>query len=295
MRILVTGASGWIGSALVSQLLDGGHQVVGLVRSAESAAAVQAAGATPVPGSLADPDGLRAVAAASDGVVHLAFIHDFGNFDASIAADHRAIAAFGEALAGSDRPLVIASGVLGLPSDRLVTEEDLLDPQAGGRVESARMTMALAEHGVRSSVVRLAPTVHGAGGDHGFVAALVGIDRERGSSGYPGDGTSHWPAVHRLDAAALFRLAVEKAPAGSVWHGVAEEGVQIRDVAETIGQGLDLPVVSVEPGRAAEHFGWLGAFLQMDVRASNSLTRERLGWQPTHPTLIDDLQAGHYF
>src|SRR4051794_1896162 len=299
MGVFVTGASGWIGSAVVPELIDAGHQVVGLARSETSAAALAAAGAEVHRGSLDDLDSLRSAAEASDGVIHLAFKHDLvfsGNFQAAADADRRAIEAFGEALAGSDRRLVIASGVLGLAPGRVATERDGHGsaPAVSPRLGNAEFVLALASRGVRSSVVRLAPTVHGEG-DNGFVATLVRIARDKGVSGYLGDGLNRWTAVHRLDAARLFRLALEKGPAGSTLHGVAEEGVAIRDIAEVIGRHLDLPVLAISPEDADEHFAWLAGFLAPDSPASSTLTRELLGWQPTHPGLIEDLDNGHYF
>jgi nucleoside-diphosphate-sugar epimerase len=305
MRVFVTGASGWIGSAVVPELIDAGHQVIGLARSEAAAAALTAAGAAVQRGTLDDLDSLRSAAAASDGVIHLAFKHDIafsGDFQGAADADRRAVETFGEALAGSDRPFVIASGMLGLVPGRVGTERDGRDLSTmthmnGGprtRLGTADLTLSLASRGVRSSVLRLPPTVHG-DGDHGFMAAIVGIARDKGVSGYIGDGSNRWPAVHRLDAAHLFRLALENAPAGSVLHAIADEGVPIRDVAEVIGRHLDLPVVSIPPEQAAEHFRWLGGFLGIDSPASSALTRELLGWQPTQPGLLDDLGKGHYF
>jgi nucleoside-diphosphate-sugar epimerase len=305
MRVFVTGASGWIGSAVVPELIGAGHQVVGLARSDSSAAALSAAGAEMQRGTIDDLDTLRSAAAASDGVIHLAFKHDMafsGGFEGAADADRRAIETLGEALAGSDRPFVIASGTLGLAPGRVGTEQDGRDPGAaahlgGGaqlRAANALMTLALASRGVRSSVLRLPPTVHG-DGDNGFMATIVGIARDKGASGYIGDGANRWPAVHRLDAAHLFRLAVEQAPAGSVLHAVADEGVPIRDVAEVIGRHLDIPVVSISPEDAGEHFTWLAGFLGLDSPASSTLTRELMGWQPTHPGLVEDLDKGHYF
>jgi nucleoside-diphosphate-sugar epimerase len=299
MRVFVTGATGWIGSAVVPELIDAGHQVAGLARSEASAAALTAAGADVRRGTLDDLDGLRSGAAAADGVIHLAFKHDdafSGNFEAAADADRRAIETLGAALEGSGRPLVIASGLAGHTAGVLVTENDSADPNspAGHRSLSEHAALSFAASGVRPSSVRLAPTVHGEG-DHGFLATLVAIARAKGVSGYIADGTNHWPAVHRLDAAQLFRLALETGPAGSVLHAVAEQGVPVRTIAEAIGRHLDLPVASVAPEDAAAHFGWLAPFIALDVQASSELTRERLRWQPERPGLIDDLEQGHYF
>ncbi len=306
MRVFVTGASGWIGSAVVPELIGAGLKVTGLARSDVSAAALTAAGAEVCQGSIDDLDLLRSAAAASDGVIHLAFKHDVafsGGFQAAADADRRAIEAFGDALSGSGRPFVIASGVLGIRPGRVLTEADWLDPEpaaaqfTGGprtRLGSAELTVSMASRGVRSSVVRIAPTVHG-DGDHGFMAALVGIAREKGVSGYIGDGSNRWPAVHRLDAARLFRLALEKAPAGSVLHATADEGVPIRAIAEVIGRHLGLPVAGMAQDEAAEHFTWLAGFLALDSPASSAVTQEVVGWRPRHPGLIEDLELGHYF
>ncbi len=259
-----------------------------------------------LPGAFAALLEQDSAAAASDGVIHLAFKHDIafsGGFADAADADRRAVETFGEALADSDRPFVIASGTLGLAVGRLATERDGhgSDPAmaawgAGPRTRhgTAEITLSLADRGVRSSVVRLPPTCHG-DGDNGFMAAIVGIARAKGVSGYIGDGANRWPAVHRLDAAHLFRLALEQAPAGSTLHAVADEGVPIRDIAAVIGRHLDLPVAAISPEDAGEHFGFLGGFLGADSPASSALTRELLGWQPTQPGLIDDLDKGHYF
>jgi nucleoside-diphosphate-sugar epimerase len=290
----------------VPELIGAGHQVVGLARSDASAAALTAAGAEVQRGTLDDLDSLRRAAAASDGVIHLAFKHDIafsGDFQGAADADRRAVETFGEALAGSDRPFLIASGTLGHAHGRVATERDGHGPdpavaaQGGGprtRSATAELVLSLASRGVRSSVVRLPPTVHGEG-DHGFMAALVGIARDKGVSGSIGDGSNRWPAVHRFDAAHLICLALEKTPAGSTLHAVADEGVPIRAVAEVIGRHLGLPVAAVSPEDAGEHFGWLGGVLAADSPASSTLTRELLGWQPTHPGLLEDLDKGHYF
>jgi nucleoside-diphosphate-sugar epimerase len=299
MRVFVTGASGWIGSAVVPELIGAGHEVIGLARSDDSAAALTAGGAKVQRGTLDDLDSLRSAAAESDGVIHLAFKHDLafsGNFAGAVDADRRVIAAFGEVLAGSDRPFVIASGILGLAPGKVATERDGHDSDAAvlGRQGNAQITLALADRGVRSSIMRLAPTVHG-DGDTGFVATLVDMARAKGVSGYIGDGANRWPGVHRFDAARLFRLALEHAPAGSTLHAIADEGAPIRSIAEVIGRHLDVPVVSIAPDAAAEHFTWLANFLAVDSPASNTLTRELLGWEPTHAGLIADLDEGHYF
>lgn len=306
MNVFVTGASGWIGSAVVAELIGAGHQVVGLARSDASAAALRAAGAQVQRGALEDLDALRRAAAASDGVIQLAFNHEIafsGGFQAAADSERRAVETFGEVLAGSDRPLVIASGLLGLLPGRVATERDGHAPEAamaaagGGpsaRRATAEYTLALASRGVRSSIVRLAPTNHGRG-DNGFMATLVGIARDKRVSGYIGDGSQRWPAVHRLDSARLFRLALEVAPAGSTLHAVADEGVPIRAIAEVIGRHLGLPVAAIAPEEAGTHFGWIGAFLAIDSPVSSALTRELLGWQPAQPGLIDDLEQGHYF
>jgi nucleoside-diphosphate-sugar epimerase len=293
MRVFVTGSSGFIGSAVVPELISAGHRVLGLARSEASAVALAAAGAEVLHGDLNEPKSLQAGAAETDGVVHLGFIHDFDNFEASIRTDLRAIGTMGGVLEGSGRPLVFASGVVGLVPGRLATEEVPFDPKAHPRAANAVAALALAERGVRVSAVRLAPTVHGPG-DHGFVKRLVEIAREKGVSGYIGEGHNRWPAVHRLDAARLFRLALEKAPAGSAVHGVAEEGVPARTIAEIVGRKLALPVASISPEAAGAHFGWIGRFFAMDQPASSALTRERMGWTPTHPSLVEDLEAGHY-
>jgi nucleoside-diphosphate-sugar epimerase len=292
MRIFVTGASGWIGSAVVPELIGAGHQVLGLARSDSSADAITAAGAEVLRGDLDDLDALRAGAAGSDGVIHLAFIHDFTRFEHSVTADARAIETMGAALQGSGKPLVIASGTPALPG-HVATERDEPAPGslAAGRGVNAEATVAWAGRGVRSSVVRLPRSVHGEGDRHGFIATLIGIARDKGVSGYVGDGSSRWPAVHVSDAARLFRLAAEQAPAGSVLHCVGDEGVPVRDIAAVIGRHLNVPVAH----RPAEDFSFLGPLLGIDQPASSVLTSELLGWRPAGPGLIEDLDKGHYF
>jgi nucleoside-diphosphate-sugar epimerase len=292
MRVFVTGASGWIGSAVVPELIGAGHQVLGLARSDSSAAAITAAGAEVLRGDLGDLGTLRAGAAGSDGVIHLAFIHDFADFEASVGADRRAIETMGAALEGSGKPLVIASGTPAVPG-HVATERDESTSGApvAARAANAHAALDMAARGVRSSVVGLPRTVHGDGDRHGFIPRLIGFARDSGVSGYVGDGSSRWPAVHVLDAAHLFRLAVEQAPAGSRLHAVGDEGVPIRDIAGVIGRHLNLPTASVPAG----DFGWLGQILAIDQPASSALTRELLGWRPVQPGLIEDLDKGHYF
>lgn len=296
MRIFITGASGWIGSASASELTAAGHEVSGLARSAESADALVAAGITPVRGELRDVDILTTAAAASEGVLHLGFIHDFSDYLGAGLVERAAVTALGDALAGSGRPLVIASGVAGArPGHTLVeTEVSPFSGPESPRGGSENLALEYADRGVRAIAVRFAPTVHGPG-DHGFTAALVGIAREKGVSAYVGDGSGVWPAVHRLDAAALVRSALEKGAPGSRFHAVAEEGVPTREIAEAIGRGLGLPVVSVSQDDAAQHFGWLGRFFGSDLRSSSALTRAELDWTPRHPTLVEDLDSGAYF
>jgi nucleoside-diphosphate-sugar epimerase len=304
MRIFVTGASGWIGSAVVPELLGAGHEVVGLARSEASAQRLEAAGALVQQGDVDDPDGLAKATADSDGVIHLAFQHEVawsGNFAAAAEADRRAVEAMGAALADSERPFVLASGMIGLTAGRMATEDDGLVPSppvranpAGHRAATALLTLSLRGIGVRSSVLRFPPTVHG-DGDHGFMATLVGIALERGVAGYVGDGTNRWPAVHRSDAARLARLAVEAAPAGSVLHAVADEGVPFGEIADAMGRHLGLPVASVTPTDAVEHFGHLGHFVALDSPATATATRELLGWEPTGPSLLEDLGEDYYY
>ncbi|MBV9407798.1 MAG: SDR family oxidoreductase, partial [Candidatus Eremiobacteraeota bacterium] len=261
-----------------------------------AAAALTAAGAGVQRGSLEDHDSLRSGAAAADGVIHLAFIHDFSDLRAAGEVDRRAIEVLGTALAGSGRPLVTTSGTLVLGANRLGTEDDAApaDSAASHRSASESTTLAFASQGVRASLVRLPPTVHGEG-DHGFVPILIGVAREKGIAAYVGDGQNRWPAVHRLDAARLYRLVLEHGAAGARYHGVADEGVPTRAIAEVISRRLNVPVVSKSPDEAVEHFGWLGRFFGTDAPASSAQTREQVGWSPAHATLLEDLDQPHYF
>jgi nucleoside-diphosphate-sugar epimerase len=296
MRVFITGASGWIGSAVIPEFLAQGHEVVGLARSDAAAEKVAASGAEVLRGDIQDIDVLRAGAEQADGVVHLAFRHDVawtGHFEDAAASDRRAIEVFGEVLAGSDRPLAIAAGVAGVSPGGVATERDLPTDQVSPRAASERALLALADRGVRSMSVRFAPTVHGAG-DHGFIARIIDADRSHGAAGYVGEGENRWAAVHRSDAARLVRLGIERAPAGSVLHAVGEEGVAMRDVAEAISRLFELPATAISPEEAAARFGFLGQFVGLDMAASSAATRQLLGWDPTGPTLIDDIEAGAY-
>jgi nucleoside-diphosphate-sugar epimerase len=300
MRVFVTGASGHVGSAVVPELLQAGHQVVGLARSDSSATALTAAGADVRRGDLDDLDGLGEAAAAADGVIHLAFKHESmrsGDFPGAVAADLRAIEAIGAALEGSDKPFVSTSGTLMLTlagiTGRPGTERDVLE--AGPRIDAENTAVALAERGVRSSVVRLPPLVHSTLDHHGFAPTLIGIARDKRVSGYVGDGSNRWPAVHTLDAARVYRLALEAAPAGARLHAVADDGVPFRDIAAVIGRKLGLPSAGIAAEDAGEHFSFLGDFVSLDNPTSSELTRQWLDWQPIHPSLIEDLDLGHYF
>jgi nucleoside-diphosphate-sugar epimerase len=292
MRIFVTGASGFIGSAVVAELTGAGHQVVGLARSDSSAHAVAATGAEVYRGSLDDPDSLREAAQNSDGAIHLAYRHDFDDFAAGAELDRRAIEALGDALAGSGRPLVVAGGILWLSPGVTLTEDQPAPSELPRFSETA--LLGLTDRGVRTAVVRLPPSVHGEG-DHGFVPTLVEVARKKGVAAYVGDGTNRWPAVHRLDAARAFRLAVESAPAGSIIQAVDDEGVPAREIAGVIGKHLDAPVASVSLENAYDHFGWIGPLFSVDAPATSKRTRDLLDWQPTQAGLLADLDAGHYF
>ncbi len=285
MRFFVTGASGFVGSAVLTELRAAGHEVTGLVRSDSGAEAVRALGAEPVRGTIEDTDVLRTAAAAADGVIHLAFNHDFSRFAESARIETVAIEAMGEVLAASDRPLVIASGLLGLVRGREALESD---PMAESpRAEGFRAALALADRGVRTSVVRLAPSVHD-DVPAGFVGLLAAIARDHGTSGYVGDGAQRWPAVHRRDAARLFRLAAERGAAGSVFHAAAE-AVPVADIAAAVGRLVDVPVQPVAPDGAEARFGFLAPLLALDTTASTERTRAELGWAPANPGLIDDI------
>ncbi|WP_410673745.1 SDR family oxidoreductase [Amycolatopsis sp. cmx-4-68] len=295
MRVFVTGASGWIGSAVVGELLATGHEVTGLARSAASAAKIEAQGAHVRRGDLDDLDGLRAGAEAADAVIHLANKHDFADPVATNAAERAAVQTVVDALAGSGRPFLVASGIAGVVPGRPVTEADPSpfhgpDAPRGG---TENLALESAGRGVHPVSLRFSPTVHGPR-DHGFIAILAAIAREKGVSGYPGDGTNRWAAVHVADAARMVVRGLEKAPAGSRLHAVAEEGVPTRVIAEAVGRAFDLPVASIPAEDVPGHFGWIGTFFAMDLPATSGATRELLGWEPTGPTLIEDLEAGAY-
>ncbi|MEV0032495.1 SDR family oxidoreductase [Nocardia sp. NPDC050793] len=295
MHVFVTGASGWIGSAAVADLLAEGHEVTGLARSDASAAALEAKGAHVRRGDLDDLDSIRAGAENADAVIHLANKHDWSDLAASNAAERAAVQTIGDALVGTGRPFLLASGVAALSQGRPATEADASrfhgpDSPRGG---SENLALEFVDRGVHTVSLRFAPTVHGTG-DHGFIATLVAIARRTGVSGYPGDGANRWAAVHRADAGRLVTLGLAKAPAGTRLHAVAEEGVPTRTIAEAIGRALELPVTSIAPEDIEGHFGWIGTFFAMDLTATSAVTRELLDWTPTGPTLVEDLDTGAY-
>jgi nucleoside-diphosphate-sugar epimerase len=294
MRIFVTGATGWVGSAVVKDLIGAGHRVLGLARSDKGAEGLAAAGAEIHRGSLADLDNLKSGAAQADAVIHAAFNHDFSKFAANCAEDQCAIEAIGTVLEGSDRPLLVTSGVALLAPGRTATEQDAPPNAPTFPRKSEEATAALVERGVRASIIRLPPSVHGHG-DHGFIPILIGIARDKGVSAYIGDGLNRWPAVHRLDAARVYRLALESGAKSSRFHAAAEEGVPFREIAEVIGRRLNVPVVSKSPAEVAEHFGWFAMFAGLDAPASSARTRAQLGWRPGQPGLIADIDHPAYF
>lgn len=298
MKIFVTGATGFIGSATVQELINAGYEVLGLTRSDKGEKQLADMGAKAHRGSLEDLESLRSGAAMCDGVIHTAFIHDFSKFKENCETDRLVIDALGSVLVGTDRPLIVTSGTgFGSPTPGALATEDVTPAPgtaAHPRIASEEAADTEVKRGVKASVMRFPPSVHGKG-DHGFVPALIQIARAKGVSAYIGDGMNRWPAVHRLDAAHAFRLALEKGFAGARYHAVADEGIPCRDIATNIGKHLNLPVVSISPEEIAGHFGWLGNFFASDVPASSKLTQERLGWHATQPGLIPDLEMGHYF
>lgn len=291
MKVFVTGASGFIGSAVVKELLAAGHSVIGLARSEASARAIIEAGAEVLMGSIEDLDILKEGAQKAEGIIHTAFFHDFTQFAKACEMDKMAIAAMGEALIGTNKPIVVTAGLLGLPlvNGNVTEESELKDsPRA-----SESTALALAERGVKASVVRLAPSVHDKG-DKGFVPFIIGQAQKNGVSGYPAEGNNRWPAVHRLDAAKAFRLALEKAAQGAVYNAVGDTGIEVKRIAEVIGEQLNLPVVSLSEEETARHFEWMGWFIRFDSPATGYKTQEQLEWEPTHIGLLEDMQQ-HYF
>jgi len=293
MRIFVTGASGFIGSAIVEDLHAAGHKVVALARSDTSAKVLESLGAEVLRGSLDDLDSLKRGAASSDGVIHCAFVHDFANYANSVKTDQLAIQTLGGVLEGTNRPLVVTCGILGISNNRIVTEQDQANVEVSPRAISEVKTLSFSSKGVRSSVIRLPPSVHGKG-EHGFIPILIAIARQKGVSAYIGDGLNRWPAVHRVDVAQLYRLVLENGTAGAKYHGVADEGIPFRDIAEVIGKHLNIPVVSKSVEEAVDHFGWMGRFVQFDSPASNKHTQEELGWKPVQSSLLADMEQNYF-
>ncbi|WP_082208495.1 SDR family oxidoreductase [Paenibacillus dauci] len=292
MKVFVTGATGFVGSAVLKELIQAGHEVTGLARSDKAVKLLTEAGVAVHRGSLEDTDSLRQAAREADGIIHLGFIHDFSDYTAAAEIDRLAIEAMGSELEGTDKPIVLTSGALMVASGHVATEEDKATAHATRHSETAAHT--LVQRGVKASVIRLAPSVHDVG-DHGFVHTLITIARSKGVSAYIGDGTNRWCAVHRLDAAVLFRKALERAAAGTMLHGIDEEAIPFREIAEVIGQELGLPVASISADEAAEHFGWIHFAVAADAPVSSKLTREWMDWTPVHHGLIADLKQEHYF
>lgn len=293
MRVFVTGASGFIGSAIVENLLAAGHQIVALARSDASEKLLKSLGVEVLRGSLDDLDTLKDGAAGSDGVIHCAFIHDFTDYANSVKKDQLAIQTLGAALEGTNRPLIVTSGLVGISNNRPIMEQDQANLEKFPRGLAEEITISFSSKGVRSSLIRLPPSVHGKG-DHGVVPGLIAIARKKGVSVYIGDGLNRWPSVHRIDAAQLYRLALEKGTAGARYHGVADEGIVFRDIAELIGKRLNVPVVSKPIEEAVDHFGWFGRLILLDSQTSSKHTQEEFGWKPTQTSLLADIEENYF-